>query len=548
MVRSFIGWKNDRNKKMISIRKFLIKNWEKLLLVLFVLVGLFLRFYRISELQFFTYDQARDALFVKRMIVDHEFRLLGTQTSLPGMYLPPFYYYTIAPILWLFKLNPVGIDIYSALIGVLTVPLVYFVANRIFGRPAGVFSAGLFAVSPIVVELTRRAWNPNTLPFYVLITFYFLYQYFKDNKTKDFLLAFAFYGYCLSLHFGAWTLMPLFGLSWIYDLYKNKNVKRSIWSAVILVFFISPLFIFELRHNFFLTSQAKMFFFDGRHLGSPTESLIESFFSSLIALFVILISGKIVVGYGAPLEFSGKIKELFSLGQPISVVAQKPFSLSFQWWGGLIFFLIILFSFKEIFRDKKTKLPLFLIWAWILWGIFAPRFYSGKFFFFYYLYLFPAPILLFGFLFKKFFEKRIFKLITIISFAPILIYHLSYTTIFNKGWRDFNDLSASAKTIGDNITVNDKFNIATIQKETDRWDRNSVDYRYFVETYNHKRALDWYPEDYQKSDFLFVIDETGKADILKSKIMEIETFSPEKIVGKWETNKGIIVYKVSKKK
>lgn len=527
---------------------FVRKNWEKLLLAVFILIAGVLRFYHITRLQFFTYDQARDALFVKRMIVDHEFRLLGTQTSLPGMYLPPFYYYTIAPILWISGLNPVGIDIYSALIGVLSVPFVYFVANRIFGRPAGVFSAGLFAVSPLVVELTRRAWNPNTLPFFILITFYFVWRYFKEGKVRDFLLAFGFYGYCLSLHFGAWLLMPLFILIWVHVLFKKKLGWLELLGGLgLILLFTCPLLIFEIRHNFFLTSQAKIFFFDGKHVGLPVGSLIESFFSSLIALFTVLISGKIMIGYGAPFEFSGRIKDLFNLTQPISVVAQKPFSLSFQWWGILLFFLILLFSFKEIYRNKKLKSSLFLIWAWVLWGIFTSRLYTGKFFFFYYLYLFPAPILLFGFLFKKTWEVKNFKALVFFSFVAIIVFHLYYTTVFSQGWRDINDLKAVAKVIGENAGVNDKFNIATIQKETDRWDRNSVDYRYFVETFNYKRALDWYPEDYQKAEFLFVVSEGGRTEVLKSKIMEIEEFSPEKIIGQWQSTKEIVVYKLSKK-
>ena len=206
-------------KKIINLMS---GKWELIFLLCFVVIAVILRFTDIMALNFFTYDQARDALFVKRMIVDHEWRLLGTQTSLPGMYLPPFYFYTIALVLWLSKLNPVGIDIYSAFIGVLSVPLVYFVANKIFGKPAGIFSAGLFAVSPLVVELTRRAWNPNTLPFFILIAFYFVYMYFKEKKLKYFLLGFGFYGYSLSLHFGAWTLMPLFIFTWFFALIKGK--------------------------------------------------------------------------------------------------------------------------------------------------------------------------------------------------------------------------------------------------------------------------------------------------------------------------------------
>ncbi len=178
-------------------------------------------------------------------------------------------------------------------------------------------------------------------------------------------------------------------------------------------FFTLPLLFFELRHNFFLTNQAKVFFFDGNHIGFSVANFGESFLSSLIALFTILISGKIAVGYGAPLEFTGKLKELFYSSQSISVVAQKPFSLSFQWWGIILFLAIVIFTILFIFvfrkKDKSLKekfLPLVMIWVWILWGILASHLYSGKFFFFYYLFLFPAPFLLFGFLFQYLWRKK----------------------------------------------------------------------------------------------------------------------------------------------
>lgn len=534
---------------------FIKKYWQEILLVAFVLIAAVLRFWDITKLQFFTYDQARDALFIKRMLVDHQWRLLGTQTSLPGMYLPPFYFYTILPVLWLSKLNPVGIDIYSAFVGVLTVPLAFYVANKIFGRPAGVFSAGLFAVSPIVVELTRRAWNCNTMPFYILIAFYFVYMYFKEHKLKYFLLSFAFYGYCLSLHFGAWTLIPLFIFIWLYGLIKGKVKALGLLGGLgIMIFFISPLLIFELKHNFFLVSQAKMFFFDGGHIGvKPGVNIIEAFTSSLIALFTVLISGKISVGYGAPLDFSAKVKDLFSLNQPVSVVAQKPFSISIYWWGFLIFFLIILFSIFKIVKGRKQKLysdnellGLELIWIWTLWGIFVSRLYSGFFAFFYYLYLFPVPVLLFSYVLKKGWDKKYLNVLVWSLFFFIIIFHLKFTTIFQQNWRNIDDLRSTAKIISENSESGRSFNIATIQRESDRWDRNAVDYRYFVETFYGKKALDWQPQDYKNAEILFIVDETGKSDPLNSPIMEILEFNPKQVINKWKIEKGVAIYKLGK--
>jgi len=153
---------------------------------------------------------------------------------------------------------------------------------------------------------------------------------------------------------------------------------------------------------------------------------------------------------------------------------------------------------------------------------------------------------LFGFLAKQLFLKKFWRLPVVFLFLSIILFHCYHTTVFLPNWRSINDLKNVAKIIFENIGEDQSFNLATIQKEEDRWDRNSVDYRYFVETFGKKRALDWYPENYKKSEYLFVIDETGNAEVLKSNIMEIQEFNPKKIVSRWETSKGIVIYKLVK--
>ncbi len=181
----------------------------------------------------------------------------------------------------------------------------------------------------------------------------------------------------------------------------------------------------------------------------------------------------------------------------------------------------------------------------IIWGILVSRFLQGSFFFFYYLYLFPIPFLLFGFLFKKISLIKFFSPLVFIGLFLIIVFHLRHTTVFAQQWRDFSDLKNVASVIANNAQ-GESFDIATIQRDSGRWDRNSVDYRYFVETYEKKKPLDWMPEDYQKSKILFVVDETGRVDVLNSPIMEIKEFKPKAIVGRWTIEKGIVIYKLSK--
>jgi len=528
--------------------KILKKRWDLVLLFFVVVVGLILRFWNIHLLQFFTYDQARDAIYVKRIVADHIPRLLGTQTSLPGMYLPPFYYYTITPILWLARLNPIGIDIYSASIGVLAVILVFWVANQMFGKPAGIVSAALYSVSPLNVELSRRAWNPNTLPFFILLAFYFLWRYFEKKEERDFLFASIVYGYCLSLHFGAWTLAPIFLFSWLFIWKRKGDKKILLGSAGAIIFFVLPLFLFELRHNFFLLSQAKIFFFDKQHLGFVQGNFIESILTSVIAIFTILLSGRILVGAQAPFEFSGKLSDLFRFSQPISVVAQKPFSLSFQWWGIEILSLIILLTGWYFFKGKRKtwKLSLAILWLWVLTGVIIAQFYAGKFFFFYYLFLFPVPFLLLGFLVKVFWENKWGRLIVALSVLAMACFHLQHITVFETYWRDINDLHRVAKVIAKDVPENVVFNIASARREADRWDRNAVDYQYFVEAFYDRKPLDWLPEDYEKAEILYFVSESGSTNPLNSPIMEVQKFKPKEILETWELPKNIVIYKLGR--
>jgi len=74
-------------------------------LVLFI-SGLFLRFYKLNGFVTFLGDQGRDAIIIKRIVSFEHFPAIGPPTSVGQVYLGPFYYYFIAPWLWLFNFEP----------------------------------------------------------------------------------------------------------------------------------------------------------------------------------------------------------------------------------------------------------------------------------------------------------------------------------------------------------------------------------------------------------------------------------------------------------
>ena len=128
-----------------------------------------------------------------------------------------------------------------------------------------------------------------------------------------------------------------------------------------------------------------------------------------------------------------------------------------------------------------------------------------------------------------------------------MVFNLRHSVAFTRSWRNFDDLKTVSRIISNNIS-DEEFNIATIRRDNDFFERNSVDYRYFVETFGKKNVLGWEPKDYEMAKILFVVDETGGTPVMKTNIMEINLFNPEEIAESWEAGNGIKIYKLLKKK
>src|SRR3989337_2451790 len=132
---------------------FGVKNWikanpkETAILALILLLGAFLRLYKISEYMTFLGDEGRDVIIVRRLLAYGDFFLIGPGTSIGEMYLGPLYYYMMAPAHFLAGFSPVGPAIQIALLGVVTIALVYFIGQEWFGKWGAALGAFLYAIS-----------------------------------------------------------------------------------------------------------------------------------------------------------------------------------------------------------------------------------------------------------------------------------------------------------------------------------------------------------------------------------------------------------------
>lgn len=191
-------------------------------------MAFFLRLYRLPELAAFRYDQARDAIAERAILIDHKLTLLGPESVIGDkiIYFGPLHYYLMAPALWAANFDPIGPDVWTAILGVVAV-LVVFLATR------SVLSAAFMAVFPLLVVNSRFEWNPNTIPLMVALALFFLIR-------RRFFWTGLFLGLAFQLHFTAGILALLILV---------KERQKFWWLVLGILVGVLPIIVFDLRHE-----------------------------------------------------------------------------------------------------------------------------------------------------------------------------------------------------------------------------------------------------------------------------------------------------------
>ena len=175
---------------------FLKKNW---LIILIVVFGLSLRLYRVVPRFTYSHDQDLIGWFIRDVLSGH-LRLVGQETSVPGVFIGPVFYYLLIPFYLLFGLSPVGGQAFVLVLSILTIISIYFVFEKIFNRKFGLIGAFVYSVSFYFV-LNNVEVVP-TMPI-SLWSIWFLYSLFLLLKGKKFgyVLSFGLIAFAWSISF-----------------------------------------------------------------------------------------------------------------------------------------------------------------------------------------------------------------------------------------------------------------------------------------------------------------------------------------------------------
>lgn len=510
----------------------IIIDWVKSnrILVLILLIGAFLRLYNIEGYMTFLGDEGRDAIVVRNLLVHADPILIGPGTSIGEMYLGPLYYYFMAPFLLLANFSPVGPAVGVALLGVFTIALVYWVCKEWFSTKnekvsvAGIVASLLYAISPTVINFSHSSWNPNIMPFFSLLTIYSIWRVWKRDDNRYLFVAAISFAFVLQSHYLGLLIAPVIGIIWFYKfLLLNtktsyitektpliKFIKNSIFALVLFLFLMSPLLIFDIRHNWMNFNAMKTFFTERQ----------TNFSNTSLSLFTKI-----------PPMASGIISSLVaSKNRVIGEMVLTIVSISS---------LLIFLGRKKLHSDEASGFS--MLFLWIIFGLIGLGIYKQNVYDHYFGFLFTAPHILIGGFVENVLEKlnNIGKFFIIIALSFLFIINIIKNPLRNNpNYQLQRSVNVVNKIIKE--SKGETFNFAVIAE------RNYEDgYQYFLEKEKSKFVeIDSQIEE-SVTNQLFVVCEVeeSKCDPTHSAKAEIANFGWSKIDERYVVD-GVVIYKL----
>lgn len=496
-----------------------VHNWIKshtfefILLLIILALGAFLRLYKIDQYMTFLGDEGRDVLIVRRIFTELHPPLIGPGTSVGNMYLGPLYYYMMALPLLISGFSPVGPAVMVALLGVATIAFLWFVTRKWFGNIAGFTAAALYAISPTIITFSHSSWNPNIMPFFSLLSMYAVWKVWKENKLNWLIVLGISFAFVLQSHYLGIFLTPTIFIYWLLKAIESKKkgisksfIKKSLLAFASFLTLMSPLLIFDLRHNFM-----------------NTKALIKLIAerNSTVSVNILEVLKKI------PLTLQLIVNDI------LGIKGQAPLLI-------LIIFLILISVIIFWKKCKERKQFIFLI-LWLSFALIGFSLYKLPIYDHYLGLIFVVPFILVGGILGKLYDSgKLIKLPVILIFLVLLVINLSQNPFRLEPNRQLKRAQDVAKEIL-NLDSGKKFNLAVLAQT------NYEDgYRYFLELWGGKvlHADRWDPSTI--SDQLFVVCEYSedKCDPTHSPKAEVANFGMTKIDGQWNID-GVIIYRLT---
>ncbi len=410
-------------KKLLSNKKLL----TGLALTVIVFGAIWVRTYHHHEWLFFKWDQAREALLLAPAIENgpEHLPLMGPRATRVGNdYLrlgPAFYYFMYLSGVIFDSIEP---DIFAypdLFFSILMIPLLFFFLRLYFSHIHSLLATLLYSFSFLIIQYSRFAWNPNSVPFFELLSFYGLLRFVNSNRLKAKLgwisLWAASFAIATQLHYFAFfsiTAITAAFLTVRFDLWKIHKIGEAIkclfskqslafamLSMIIIGFFHTPVIISDVKTN---GSNVKNFIgaFSEKPRQDKTtwQKIVRNLREQPKYYFLLITSFRHRQGMKADPIPVGMGTAFIVLGLGLASYLRR----------------------KEKDQMKRDFLMLTIVWTILFFLITIPTSYQLRPRFF--VVVFAIPYIFFGLwfvLFSQIFKKRSWPIILTISAAALLL-------------------------------------------------------------------------------------------------------------------------------
>ena len=246
-----------KNLKLDNILQAIKKDKRWIILIVMFSFFIFLRFYQIDSKSIFMYDQVDSAWAAKRILVDHNFPLIGPANRLgSGLFVGPLYYYLISPFYFMTGLDPIAAPLFAGFTAILTFFTTFYITKKIFSFNTALIAIGIYTISAHGIAFDRVQWEINFIPIVSLLTFFSIYKIIKGNEKFSILLALAL-GFAFHTHLTIAIFLPLITLfSSAFFPKTKKMLIYSFFSFLMFLLFLLPIIIanFTIDNSLFHSS------------------------------------------------------------------------------------------------------------------------------------------------------------------------------------------------------------------------------------------------------------------------------------------------------
>lgn len=343
--------------KQPKFLNFLIKYKNQIILGLIILIAIFFRFYKITNIPPGLYpDEAVNGTDALNALENNEFKIFyPNNNGREGLFinLIAIGFKIFGPNIWTIRLT-------SAIFGVLTVWGLYLLTKIIFSKRVALFSSFLLATSFWHINFSRIGFRAIMVPFFIIFGFYFLFLAFNSKKIWHYILSgvflgLGFYTY-IAFRFVFLILLFIIGIKFIEQLKKIKLenhdfnfwwqifYKKNDWWKIDILFLV--IILTALPIGIYFIQNPQDFF------GRSTQVSIFSQQNVLLSL------GKSIVLTLGMFNFYGDANWRHNY----STLPQL------LWPVGILFLIGIILAIKKIILVYKNKKEIILSYSFLIFG------------------------------------------------------------------------------------------------------------------------------------------------------------------------------------